>query len=95
MTALIAGSYDPHDLAEEVRDVAIHAYKTKLGPVSDLETTRALTQRIQKLQAQLGKSPAQDLSLWLENLRREVERNTAVPSHSARRKLAPCSAAPC
>ncbi|AGA26971.1 hypothetical protein [Singulisphaera acidiphila] len=82
---------DPHLLAEEVRDLATRAYETLHDPLTDPQETRELSERISHLQGLMGSMASNDLSLWLENLRRRVDApaSHAVTTGSGIRRLAP------
>jgi hypothetical protein len=64
---------DPRVLAEEIRDLAAQAYQTLHDPLTDARGTRELSRRIADLQGVIGGLASDDLSLWLENLRRRVD----------------------
>jgi hypothetical protein len=73
MNVMPPSAHDPHLLAEAIRDLAAQAYQTLHDPLTDAQGTRELSRRIADLQGVIGGLASDDLSLWLENLRRRVD----------------------
>ncbi|SIO60923.1 hypothetical protein SAMN05444166_6575 [Singulisphaera sp. GP187] len=80
MNAVPTIARDPHLLAEEIRNLATRAYETLHDPLTNPQETRELSKRILQLQGLMGPMASNDLSLWLENLRRRVD----APASQAR-----------
>jgi hypothetical protein len=60
-------------LAATVRSLAHRVDRLRTDPAADPRTARLLLQRIACLEGQLREQPAEELSRWTENLRRQVE----------------------
>src|SRR4051794_12938127 len=72
------GSSDPAALAEEVRSLANDAYRSLNGPVADAPAALELSRRIGVLKHTIDRLDADELSLWLETLRRRIDCPTAA-----------------
>jgi hypothetical protein len=64
---------DPSALADEVRALATEAYRSLTDPSPGGPDSRDLTRRISRLQRQIDGLDADELSTWLENLRRRFD----------------------
>src|SRR3954468_18550620 len=81
---------DPAELADEVRSLATDAYRSLNGQVVVPASARDLSQRASLLKARIDCLAADDLSLWLQNLRQRIDSPGASPA-PARDRTAPRS----
>lgn len=82
---------DPATLAAEVRALATIAYQAVNDPATRATEFRAISRRISRLQGEIPGRPSDDLSRWLENLRRRVDAPSAA---FLRRPPSPVAASP-
>jgi|GEM_PF-2425358 len=78
MTVLPPSVRDPRSLAESVRALATRAYDALREPPANNQERLALARQIADLQGRIDGLSSVELSLWLENLRRQVE-STGAP----------------
>jgi hypothetical protein len=78
---------DPAALADEVRSLASDAHRSLTGRSAVPNAAGDLSQRASLLKSRIDCLEADDLSLWLENLRQRIDSPEAPPAPAGARPM--------